>query len=241
MNEKIDIDSKSLNYILVRSKPYAIPVVIILVSIILFFQFVIPQFHSLLAARKEAQDSVVKLGILKKNLAMLANIDDGNLNSQVNTVKLVLPSDKDFIGVLNSIYFASQRTGVSLGSFSITVGDISNSANSSSAPDIKLSIPVNGGITEINNFVETISKLAPLSEIYSIKTGGVSSVVNLSFYYKPLEASNYSPDILISPISQTGLDLISELNGFENISSTLQPTPQATSSAEEPSPDEGLE
>jgi hypothetical protein len=241
MNEKVNVDLKSFDYIFARNKPYLVSVIVIIISVILFFQFVIPQFKSLLAARKEAQDSMLKIEVLKKNLNLLSNINDKNLDLQVNTVKLALPLDKDFIGVLNSIYFASQKTGVSLGSFLIAVGDISGSGDNINAPDIKISIPINGGIVEVNNFVRTISRLAPLSEVYSIRVGAISSEVNLSFYYKTLRPSGYSPDNPLNPVSQMGLDLINELNGFENISPIPQSTQEATSPLEELSPDEDLE
>ena len=72
----------------------------------------------------------------------------------------------------------------------------------------------------------------PLAEVYSVKIGNTSSTVSLSFYYRPLSASNYSQDVRISSISQKGLELISQLEKFENASSLLEPLVSvATSSA----------
>jgi len=231
MDEKINADLKSLKFIFNKNKSYIVPIVIILVSIMLFLQFVIPQFGALLTARREAKDVSTKLETLKANLDILTNINEETLDSQLKILNLALPLDKDFIGMLNSIYLTSQKTGVSLGSFSFKIGDLAQSENGDSFPVVKLSVPINSGVTAINSFVETISKTVPLSEIYLIKVGNISSAVSLSFYYKPLNISSYSQDVPISSISQKGLRLISQLGEFKNTSSFSNPSPVATSSA----------
>lgn len=222
MDKKINADIKSLKFIFSKNKFYILPVVVILVSIMLFFQFVIPQFNALLEARKEALAAAAKLETLKANLDVLNNINEEVLDSQLKVLKLALPLDKDFIGILSSVYLTSQLTGVSLGSFSFKVGDLAQSEIGNNFPVVKLSLPVNSSITAINNFVETINKTVPLSEVSLIKVGNASSTINLSFYYKPLSVSNYSQDVRISPISQKGLTLVGQLGQFKNISSSGQ-------------------
>jgi hypothetical protein len=232
MNEKINADLKSLKFIFDKNKFYVLPIVIMMVSIMLFFQFVIPQFRILLATKKEAKESSLKLEVLKGNLNVLTNINEEVLDSQLKVLNLALPLNKDFIGMLNSIYSTAQKTGISLGSFSFKVGNLSQSENGDNFPVIKLSAPTNASITAINSFVKIINKTVPLSEVYSVKVGDISSLVSLSFYYKPLGVSDYGQDVRISPISQKGLDLINKLNEFDDISSGSQPqSPVATSSA----------
>lgn len=218
MNEKINADLESLKFIFNKNKIYLLPVAVILVSIILFFQFVIPQFGALFAATREAKESSLKLEALKQNLSMLANVDEDTLNSQLKILSSALPLSKDFIGILNSIYSTAQRTGVNLGSFSFAIGDLYKSENSDIFPVVKLSAPINSTVTAISSFAEAISKTLPLSEIYLVKAGSTSSTVGLSFYYMPLDSSNYSQDVRVSPVSQEGLKLINQLNGFTSSS-----------------------
>lgn len=232
MDEKINADLKSLKFILNKNRPYIIPIAIILISIILFFQFVIPQFGTLLATRKEFGEASLKLETLKENLNILTNINESSLDSQLRTLTLALPLNKDFIGVLNSIYLTSQRTGANLGSFSFRVGDISKSENDDKFPVVKLSVPINSSFVVINSFIETIIKTVPLSEVSLVKVGDTSSAIDISFYYKPLGVSNYSQDARISPISQKGLTLVGELDAFESFSSSPIPSNPATSSAQ---------
>lgn len=218
MNEKINADFKSLKFIFDKSKPYIISVAVILISIILFFQFVIAQFSVLFKAQKEVKESSLKLEILKENLSVLANINEGTLDSQLKILNSALPLNKDFIGILNSIYFAAQATGVNLGGFSFKVGDISKSENGDNFPAVKLSVPINSGVSAINSFIKKISETLPLSEVYFVKVGDVSSTVGLSFYYKPLNIADYSQDVRVNPVSQKVLTLVGQLSKFKNVS-----------------------
>lgn len=233
MNEKINPDLNSLKFIFSKNKPYILPIIIMLVSLILFFQFVIPQFRALNVTRKEALDASAKLEALKTNLDILTNINGETLDSQFRILTLALPLNKDFIGILNSVRSTAQKTGANLGSFSFSVGDISKFENGDNFPVVKLSIPINAEIAVMNNFIEIIGKTVPLSDVYSVKVGEVSSMVNLSFYYKPLDTSNYSQDVRISPISQKGLALINQLSEYGNTPSFSGPSiPIATSSGQ---------
>lgn len=232
MNEKINADLKSLKFIFDRNRFYILPVVIILISVVLVFQFVIPQLRVLLATKEEAKTASLRLEALKVNLDILTNINEETLDSQLKTLSLALPLNKDFIGILNSIYSTAQKTGVDLGNFSFKIGDLAKSENSDNFPIVKLSVPINSGVAAINSFVGDIMKTIPLAEVYSVKIGGISSTVSLQYYFKPLDASGYSQDSRVSPISQKGLTLIKQLSGLGSVSSPADLSiPAATSSA----------
>lgn len=230
MNEKIDADIKILKFIYNKNKPFILPAAIMLISVILFFQFVIPQFRELLTARKEVAAASQKLKTLKANLDVLSNVNEETLDSQLKILNLALPLNKDFIGILDSIYSTVQKIGVDLGVFSFKVGDLSESKSDGDFPVVKLSLPINSGIIATNSFVEAMSKTFPLSEVYFIKVGNMFSTVNVSFYYEPLGGSGYKLDAPISPISQKGITLVNQLRGFENEFSFSKPL-VATSSA----------
>lgn len=233
MDEKINADLKSLEFVIKKNKSYIVSIVIVLISILLFFQFIIPQFNSLLAVQKEAKDSSLRLDSLKANLDVLTNINEETLDSQLNILNSALPLGKNFVGILNSIYSSAQKTGVSLGNFSLKIGDITQT-ESGNFLFIRLSLPVNSSVAGANSFIETITKSLPLVEINSVKAGGTSSTITLSFYYKPLGgAANYSQDARISSVSQKGLTIINQLSKFDNAFSVSQVpvAPVATPSA----------
>jgi hypothetical protein len=218
MKNKVNLDLISLRFIFDRNKSYIIPVIIILISAILFFQFVIPEFGALHKVQQEAKKLSQELEIMKSNLNVLSNTDEDVLDSQLETLTLALPLNKDAIRILNSIYANAQKTGISLGAFSFAIGDISKPESTIDLPVIKLSVPIEADVIGVNSFIEIINKTVPLSEINSVKIGNKSSQVELSFYYKPLGDSNYNPKAQINPVSQKGLTLIDQLNGFEDAS-----------------------
>lgn len=230
MNGKINADLKSLKFIFERNKSFILPSIIVMVCIIIFLQFVIPQFGILFAAQKEAKQASLKLQVLKENLNVLANLDEKSLDEQLKVLNLALPLNKDFTGILNSIYYVSQKTGVSLGNFSLQIGELAGTAKKEDFPSISLSVPVNANAIGVNSFVETLSKTVPLSQITLIKVGSITSLVKLSFYYKPLGFSKLKEDMRVNPISQKGLEIINRLSLFENISS-FQRTPIVTPSS----------
>lgn len=232
MDEKISVDLKSIKFIYNKNKSYIFPVVVILISLILFVQFVIPQFGALQAAKKEANELSLKIEALKANLEILSNIDENILDSQFRIVTLALPMSKDFIGILNSIYSVAQKTGVSLGNFSLKIGDLAQSGSGDNFPAVKLLVPVNSDIVAINSFIEQISKTMPLVEVYSATIKGASSRIGLSFYYKSLDASSFSQADRVSPVSQKGLTLIDQLKKLSDTSIPVElSAPRATSSA----------
>jgi hypothetical protein len=230
MNRKINLDLISLKFIYNKNRSYIFSIGMILISIILFFVFVIPQFKALLQAQKEVKELSEKMEISKANLNMITNISDNVLNSQYDVLVSALPLSKDAITILNSIYGVAQKAGVNLGSFSFSVGDLYKSEKGDNFPVVRLSVPINAGIREVNTFIEIMSKTFPLSEVGAASIKDSSAIVSLAFYYKPAPA--YSPDNKLSSISQKGLNLVKQLDGFRNESLLFQPpVPAATSSA----------
>lgn len=216
MNGKINVDIKSIKLIFDRNKSYMIPIGVIFICVVLFFQFVIPQFNMIFIARQQSKEALLKLAALKENLRILSNIDDVSLNSQLEVLTRFLPAAKDFDGILNSINSSAQNAGADLGSFSFHVGDLSKTEGTDKFPTIKLSVPINSGISSVSNFIQVISKKMPLSEVSLVRIGGKSSMINLSFYYKPLDSSGRNEVSRINSVSQKGLLLIEKLKNFGN-------------------------
>jgi len=225
MSGKINLDIESLKFIFEKNKPYILPSIVIFTCIVLFFQFIIPQLKTLLTAREQAKQASLNLKTLKENLNILVNTDEDSLDSQLEVLNQALPFSKDFSGILNSIDFASRRTGVALGAFSLKIGEILSSQNDSELPTITLSIPINSGIVGVSGFVDTIEKTVPLSEVSFVKIGDNISSVNLSFYYKPLSIPSDRDGVRVNPVSQKALLLVDKLKNFERTSGLPQITP----------------
>jgi Tfp pilus assembly protein PilO len=223
MNEKVNLDLKSLQFILNKNRAYIAPFFVFIASIFLFLQFVIPQFQSLLQAQDNLAQERLKLNNLQNDLNLLSNTDEVILNEQFDAMSKALPLDKDFGRMLNSIYYSASRTGVSLGNFSFKVGDLSTFSENEDIPTIKISIPITAASAfTIRNFLQSINDSLPLAKISLIKTGQSISVVDLDFYYKSIDSSVFNRNT--RSVSQEGLDLIESLSGFEDTSSFSQET-----------------
>lgn len=230
MDGKINLDLISLKFVFNRNKPYIFSAVIILISIILFFQFVIPEFNGLIKARKEAKELSARLVTLNKSLNVLTNVNNEELDSQFNTLISALPTNKDVVRILNSINYAASKTGAIFGSFSFRVGDINVSEKGENVPVVKISVPIKADTKIISSFIEILSKTVPLSEINSVKINNASSMVVLSFYYRPMGDADYNQDT-VNPVSQKGISFIDRMAKFDNPSfPQLQETANISSS-----------
>lgn len=230
MGGQLDLELKTLKFIYSRNKQYIASLSVLFICILLFLQFIVPQFQMIFTAKEQAKEDLLQLSALKENLRILSSIDESSLDSQMNILNRALPSDKDFDGILNSINSSARNASANLGTFSFQVGSLSESAGIDRFPSIKVSVPVNSAVSAVNKFLEEISRSLPLSEVSLVKIGDKSSNVDLSFYYRPFTFPNGKNNLRISPLSPKALLLIDQLKSFEK-TSVFENQPIATSSA----------
>ncbi len=222
MNNKVNIDADTLKVLYAKYKDFLIPIMVMIASITLLIAFVIPQFLNFLSNMDAIRAENSKLSVLKNNLNIIASANDSTLDSQLNIVSQALPLTKDYTGILNALAIASRTSGASLGNFEFQVGDVSSAQQSQSGfPFLKMTLNVNGDIKTVNNFINSLSKTFPLSEITGAIINGELSTINISFYYKPIPANAISNNVPISAVSKDGLNIISKLSLFSSSSVNL--------------------
>ncbi|MEK7518267.1 MAG: hypothetical protein AAB583_07025 [Patescibacteria group bacterium] len=235
MESRINTEIQSLRIIYNRNKHYIIPVVVIFVSIVLVILVVIPQFKTLLKVREQAKQASIVLDRLKKDLGVLESQDKEILESQLRTSNLALPTNKEVGGILNALYTAAERSGVSIGRFSFQVGNLGSEDKSNvKFSTIGLSLSLDSGILAINSFIDIIGKTLPISDISAIKTDDNVSNISLLFYYRALPQTNVSSRIM--PISQKNLELLSKINDYNNATEIALPAESASVSAKSTNP-----
>lgn len=235
MESRINTEIQSLRIIYNRNKHYIIPVVVIFVSIVLVILVVIPQFKTLLKVREQAKQASIVLDRLKKDLGVLESQDKEILESQLRTSNLALPTNKELGGILNALYTAAERSGVSIGRFSFQVGNLGSEDKSNvKFSTIGLSLSLDSGILAINSFIDIIGKTLPISDISAIKTDDNVSNISLLFYYRALPPTNVSSRIM--PISQKNLELLSKINDYNNATEIALPAESASVSAKSTNP-----
>lgn len=232
--KKFNIDSNTLLILYKHYKEYLLPFFVIISCVFVLFLIVIPQVQQYFSLRDQLKTEQEKLVILKNNYNYLSSLDDTKLDSDFKSLSQVLPSNKDFAGVMNAIAVASSRTGVSVGDFEFAVGDLAKSSEEISGyPSIKIEIKLGGNAQSITKFTSELFKTAPISEVTSIKTSGSLSDLVILFYYKTFSPENISNDSPIIPTSEKSQLLINEIASWNSSSGELLPLITTDSSSSE--------
>lgn len=232
----LNIDIATVTILYNRYKSFLLPAGIILACIILFFLVISPQIQNVLAQREQQQIEQAKLAALKNNYSLLSSMDQTELDSDFNLSTGVLPSVKDFAGIINSISTNSQAAGVSIGDFQFSVGNITKSSEGAlSFPSIQINLNINGDISSIINFIERLHKSAPMSEVTSIQASNTSAVLAVRFYYKAFPQAVISDDTTIIPFTAKEKQLLSSLALWQLNTSTTSLLPISPNQASESS------
>jgi hypothetical protein len=145
---------------------------------------------------------------------------------------------------MNSISFVSAKTGVSVGDFEFSVGNLSNAAAGViSYPSISIDVNLVGSTQAIMQFITELYKTAPASEVTNIKIGGHAGSITVLFYYKTFSLQNVDQTVPIVALSAKDTQLIKDVSTWNNVASgqivsftPSVPTETASSSGSNTSP-----
>lgn len=205
MNPNLHIDQSVLHILYIKYKVYLLPFGIILLCVILFFSFVMPQFQTYFNTRDEVAADETTIAHLNQNLATLQGLNPEQIKTNLAIAEAALPIEKDYAGILNAISEAASSANVSIGDYSFQIGDI-YSKNPSTAINgqlpVDIALTISGTLDDAQNFMAALNKEFPLSEVASISTrNGNGSEIKATFFYNPLPPIQFSPTFLIQPIS----------------------------------------
>jgi hypothetical protein len=227
MNQRIFFGKNDLRFYYFRYKDtnlYYISILIasIIVCAILVFQVIIPQAEIYFSVKNEAEDLSSKIKVINNNVNFINSLDKSQLDSQLQIATQALPTDKDFVGIINSISDAAVLSGVSVSDFTFRL----NTTNSSSGPAVATSqkglLPINvifnieGSNDGGKRFLQEISKKIPLVEVETVSGDSASLSVNLNFFYKPLPKLSFKEEDPIPVISKDKQDLLKKLSTWQS-------------------------
>lgn len=229
MNKKIHIDERVFLILYYRYKQYIVPLVTIFGCLLLFFVVIIPQIQVLFDMRDQENAYREKIKAMQQNVNFISNLDDTTLDTQFTAVASALPVEKDYAGVITAISRAAGSSGVAVGDFSFSVGDLSTpSAKTSQQPSIQIKLTVSGDTNKIRTFITTLSQRLPLSEEVSVKINGTTADIATSFYYKPPLSIPQDPSTVMQPLTKDKSDLLNTLVSWQS----SQPPVFSTASAQ---------
>ena len=220
-SKKVNLGKEAVQTVYRHYKDNILPIAVILVCILIFFFVVIPAFKQFMHTQEQLKIEMQKLDILKNNYNFLLNLEDSQIESDYNLMSRALPSNKDFVRIMNAVSIASQKTGVAVGDFDFSLGNLDKTTDQTLFPSIKININLGGNVQSITKFVTELYKTAPVSEVTTIKATGTFASLEIKFYYKPFPPLNVSSESPIVPYSEQSLSLMKEVSSWNNVNEDL--------------------
>jgi hypothetical protein len=234
-SKKTNIDFENLVVLYQHYKEFLLPLGVILVSILVILYVVFPQIQQYSDSQNLVKAEQQKLDTLNNNYTLLTSLDDTTITTDLNTLSIALPAQKDFAGIIDAISYVSAKTGVAVGNFQFSLGDLSSSNFGGTAyPSTKIDLTITGSTQNLASFAHEIIKTKPVAEVSSINISGGTGSLTILFYYKPFPAQNVSDETQIMPLSSDQLSLIkgvSAWNSVEQAGLPVLPAIPATSSS----------
>lgn len=226
MKRRFRFDQNAYKVLLLHNQAYWVPIILILACIGVFYLLIIPQYNELQDMRKEEEATRAHIETLQKNVTLLQGLNDTVLDSQFQTVSHVLPSEKDFIGVLNAVSIASANANVSVDDFYFLVGSLIKPQVTGAKQSLQVVFSIRGNINDAKRFIAEMAKQVPLTEIVSSETQSDQTKITALFYYKPYVETTFDSTQLLAPLSQKDTQLISEFESWRSapVPSPIQPS-----------------
>lgn len=231
INFNAELNKEQVDYFLREYKQFAAPALSLLVAVLLFLFVLLPQIFSFSSKKSTADSENKKLSQLKDAENIAASTDVVTLSSNLSLSSGVLPSDKDFQSILNAISQAASDSNVSIKSYQFS--NFQPSTMLLNYPSLTFSIDVDGSAAQVIQFIDSLYKKAPISEVTEFTGDGGSSSLTVLFYYKPFLPATETTNISVRKMNQTEsniLNVISDWGVFSGVETGI--LPESTESAE---------
>ena len=228
-----ELNKENLTNIYYENKEYALPLVILLVAVLLFIIFIIPQILSFPTKKNERDTEIAKLDKIKHAKAILETANVVKLDSDVEISSGTLPSEKNFEIVLGAITSAASLSNSQIGKYQFSEGG-GNTTTSAGIPGLTFEIEIIGDSQQGINFADQIYKTYPISEINAIDYSDGVSKITITFYYKPFVTVEAEGGALVRDKTQAESQAFEEISKWStnNIDSEFDFPENATQSAE---------
>jgi hypothetical protein len=212
MSQVSFLNQSTYRILVYKYKLFAIPVGVIICCIILFVVVLVPQIRQWYATQQQIALSEQRLEVLTENLNLANKIDGIAADQYLQLVSKALPSDKDFVDILNAISNAAIEALTPLNDYGFAVGNLSGDAQSIQS-SLPVTITIGGGLADVRRFAVSLQHQLPLSDITEIHIGANNTAqLTINFYYKPfpktLSFQPAKPLQTLSPQEQALMDKI---------------------------------
>ncbi len=213
MNLNQELNKDTVNVLFSEYKSYLVPALSIVASVLIFIFLLLPQIFSISEKRKLANNETQKLDELKTAKDMAASADIAQITSQLSTAGSVLPSNKDFESIINTLSTVAAESGVTIQSYQFQ--DSAADSQASKYLSLDFTVDLFANPSQAMDFVNKLSEKAPLSQAQSISGTDTASSLLISFYYEPFSPVTDATNIQIrkmNPSETQALSTISQWN-----------------------------
>ncbi len=226
--KKINLDWENFLILYKHYKEFLLPVGVIIVSILMIIYVIFPQIQQYLNLQNSLKEEQQKLATLKNNYNFLVSLDDKKISSDLNLLSSALPSEKDFVGIIGAISYVSAKTGVSVGDFQFSLGNLSaKSFGGTAYPSTKINISLKGGAKSVASFMNELVKTIPIAETTTANISNNEGTITVLFYYKPFSSQKINDQTAIVPLSARDKALIKEVSSWNFFGQSALPIAQS--------------
>lgn len=201
-------------------REFGVHVALFLILVGLIFKVFIPQAQTVLANRTLTNEGNQHLISLQAKTQILKTTNRIEIRNRLQKLNLALPLEKDVGLMFSSLDNIAALSNTRLGTFSLKVGSFATSSaipatSSVGVPALEVKLNVSGTTGNIAEFIKQAHKTIPLMQISSVSLGGLSSTVQLLYYYKPAATINQAIDTPLPAISTARDKILREIEQRE--------------------------
>ncbi len=233
-----ELNKDTLLSLYYENKEMVLPVFAIVVSILLFIIFIIPQLLSF-PSRKSAVDAEnAVLDKIKESEKVLSAANIDLVNSQIELVGKTLPEKKTIEEALGAIFTAASLSNSQIESYQF----IDSGTEAVPGPkefenkyqSLDFLVNIFGDINQTVNFIDQLYKSFPISSVKDIDISEGIASMTVSFYYSPFVTGSLEDRTKVRSMSEKEREAIEEIQSWNETlgGDIFNPTPESTSSGE---------
>lgn len=227
-----------------------ISITILLVSAFGLLAGIIPLAKSGLDINSSSATLSMEVDALNKKVSILQSADEDMLRSNLQALLIAVPSDKSLSTLLGTVDGLSAKTGVSVGTLSLTrPGSLATvSATRLTADEravgsniLPFSLSVSGTLDQVKAFLSAAVSVRRLFRIRSFdivfaNTNVITANLSMDAFYSPLPSTIGTVRTPISALSATDTEFIAKITAMQQFAQPSAVLPAAAAGAGKPDP-----
>ena len=200
-------------------KLFIFPLGVSLSCLTLAVFIIFPQISSLLSNQRIEKSLTDKVKILEAKAQTLENYNEEELKAKINSIVLVLPTEKDFGNVLPILQKITSEFGFVISAFSVSGGD-----GNTGSENYIVKLNISGSRVLFSSLLRKIESTNRLMRVQSIDisqtkdNASVEANLTIRAFFVPAPASFGSIDSPIPILSEKDKELIAKLSEFTSSS-----------------------